>query len=547
MNRSWLLGVGVLCCVVLVCVRRGGAANPPPAAAGAAAPATRPSPADERLTFLTLQLSSTEESIKAINTALKVAGYRAAVAEDRAATAERGNELMDRKGGAPVAWDKFYGRTAQDFIAPLPPGSYLFKHKGPGPITYPTNDPLRRPPQFDYLYRANGEQAAKAKRQVEAMGRKTETLLARRRQLEDEQVSLWATIALEMIGNREIAARPLYRFHLKPGAAAPTAADEARAEIIRAAAVFVRTADRAAANAAEAVGPDPADALKSLRETLVPADAALRDTAAAQQDAAAPPGTTGQEFKELLAAAKRAALVSKNVADAHRLALDGDAAGDEPRKQMFRGQLQDSLLDLADATAELDAHVTALAGAWDVRPEAGVDAKYRLPGPVSRTETPERKPSRPSGAGAEPPAPAAASTAITVHASTKVNVLALERGAPRLYDSNPLRRIEGFDGSLAGWQFVSIPQRVVITYAVHVNKPCTLYAFGKAGDLDQVFGRERSKWEPAGGAIVGKNVGFALRRRVTAGDDLTFGGFEVQLAAETIELKTGGASPASHR
>jgi hypothetical protein len=122
-----------------------------------------------------------------------------------------------------------------------------------------------------------------------------------------------------------------------------------------------------------------------------------------------------------------------------------------------------------------------------------------------------------------------------------VNVLALERGAPRLYDSNPMRRIEGVDASLAGWQFISIPQRVVIRYAVHVNKPGTLYAFGKNGDFDQIFGRDRAKWEPAGGSIVGKNVGFAFRRRVTPGEEIALGGFEVQLAAESIDLRAGGA------
>src|SRR3954464_14392213 len=123
MKRSLLLCVGVVFCVLVAGLRRGEGASPPASRAA--------DPADERLTFLTLQLSSTEESIKAINTALKVAGYKAAVAEDRAANAEKGNELMDRKGGGPVPWDKFYGRTARDFIAPLPPGIYIVKHKGP--------------------------------------------------------------------------------------------------------------------------------------------------------------------------------------------------------------------------------------------------------------------------------------------------------------------------------------------------------------------------------------------------------------------------------
>src|SRR5215207_4096934 len=81
--------------------------------AGAAAPGTSPTTkpaADDRLTFLTLGLSSTEESIKAINAALRSAGYQAAIAAERVADAQKNNELMDRKGGAPVPWDQFYGR-----------------------------------------------------------------------------------------------------------------------------------------------------------------------------------------------------------------------------------------------------------------------------------------------------------------------------------------------------------------------------------------------------------------------------------------------------
>lgn len=538
MKRSWLISVGVVLCVLVTALRRGEGANPPASRAAA-------DPADERLTFLTLQLSSTEESIKALNTAIKAAGYKARVAEDRASTAERGNELMDRKGGAPVAWDKFYGRTAGHFIVRIPPVNKLninVKGGGPGPTTYPTNDPVRRPAQFDYLYRANSDQAAKAREQVEAMDKRIESLLGRRRQLEAEQVKLWATIALETIGNRELATRPLYRFRLNPaGGGTGKAVADARAEVVRAAAVFLRTTDRAAAGAADIVGTDPSGALASLKATLAPAEDALRGAELAHEGAAAAAPAQGQQLKDLLALAKRAQLLCKNMVDAERLALDGEAAGDEPRKQMFRGQLQESLLGLADATVEFDDAATALAAAWDVRPEAGVDAQYALPNVAARTGVASKESSSTPPAGETSPlSPAAGGAAITLSASTKVNILPLERGAPRLYDSNPMRRIEGFDGSLNGWQFVSIPQRVVITYAVHVNKPCTLYAFGKAGDMDQIFGRERAKWELAGGAISGKNVGFALRRRVAAGEELKFGGFEIQLAAESIEIKGAG-------
>src|SRR2546421_11337165 len=161
-----------------------------PGAGPGSAPATQRANLSDRLTFLTLQLSSTEESIKEINLALRGAGYKAAVAAERAADVEKGNELMDRKGGAPVPWDQFYGRTARGFIAPLPPGTRV-TIKGKGQIVYPTNDPIRRPAQMDYIYRANNEQAAKARAEVAELGKKVDALLARRRQLEGEQSSLW--------------------------------------------------------------------------------------------------------------------------------------------------------------------------------------------------------------------------------------------------------------------------------------------------------------------------------------------------------------------
>jgi hypothetical protein len=506
----------------------------------AAAPATQGDPASERLTFLTLRLSSAEESIKAINAALRVAGYKVAVAADKAEAADKGNELMDRKGGAPVPWDQFYGKTARSFIAPLPPGIYVVKTKGSSEnVTYPWNDPIRRPKQFDYLYRANSEQAAKAKEQVAAMGRKIDALLARRRQLEAEQVSIWGTIALESVSNREIGTRPLYRFQLRSDGAKPS--DAARVEITRGAILFLRLVDRAAAQAADAISTDPQAALGAVRQNIQSAEAALRESILKPTDAAALNPAETQQLKDLLAIAKRMQLLCKNVTEGYALALESDIANDELRKQAMRAQLQEALIGIADGAGELDEAVTKLAAAWNIHPEVGVDSPDKLPA-AAAIAAPRTSPSSPAAGGEASVATAA--TAITVRCPAKVKVLTLERGAPRLYDSNPMRRIENFDAALAGWQFISIPQRVVIPYTVHVNKACTIYAFGKQGDHDQIFGKEHDKWKPAGGAIEGKMVTFAVRRRVSAGEDLSFGGFEIQIAAESIAIDDG-KSPAS--
>jgi len=317
MKSLLLIGIVVLCALPLL------AADP----AKPSSPATQPDPTSERLTFLTLRLSSAEESIKAINTALRVAGYKVAVASDKAEAAEKGNELMDRKGGAPVPWDQFYGKTARSFIAPLPPGIYAVKIKGSGDITYPWNDPIRRPKQFDYLYRANSEQAIKAKEQVAVMGRKIDALLARRHQLENEQAGLWATIALETIGNRDIATRPLYRFQLKSDGTQPS--DAAHVEITRAAVLFLRQVDRAAAQAADAISTDPQPALGAFRQNIQNATGALAESMNKPIAAGTLSLSQPQQFKDVGAAAKRIQSLCKNVTEAYALALESDTANDE--------------------------------------------------------------------------------------------------------------------------------------------------------------------------------------------------------------------------
>ncbi len=344
-----------------------------PGAGPASAPATQRADLSDRLTFLTLQLSSTEESIKAINLALRGAGYKAAVAAERAADAEKGNELMDRKGGAPVPWDQFYGRTARDFIAPIRPGTRI-SIKARGQVVYPTNDPIRRPAQMDYIYRANNEQAAKARTDAAALGKKIDALLARRRQLEAEQSALWATISWESIQNREIPFRSLYRFKLKQEKAAPAA----RLEILRAGIVFLRSTDGQIDDERDVVAAHQDEAIRSLKDAVVSSQASLQqhlaDAMLADLDA-----TDVNLTRELLAVSKRIASACSNMGDARRLALDGDAAGDDARKLRFQGALQESLLDFSEEFGRMDDLIMKIAETWNVVGEKGVASEDKLP------------------------------------------------------------------------------------------------------------------------------------------------------------------------
>ena len=318
---------------------------------------------DDRFNFLALQLSSVEESIKAVTAGMKAAGYKANVAADKVEGFQKGNELMDRKGGAPVPWDKFYGKNAGSFHTWW-------------------NDPIKRPKQFDSIYKANNDQAAKAREEVASMGKKVDVMLARRRSLEAEQNVLWATISLEEIQDLEISFRPIYRLKLKAAATQPAvseAVSDSRVGMLRALVLFERTADRAAGHAAESVGKDQGRAFTALKETIRVAQAALQESVFRATQADELNAADSQQTKEAMALARHMAAICKNVTEAYKLALEGDAAQDEPRKLTFRAQLQESLPAFADSTAEMDAAIKKLSTVWNIKGEVGVDSTDKLP------------------------------------------------------------------------------------------------------------------------------------------------------------------------
>lgn len=364
------------------------------AADPATQPTTRRSPAEDRLNFLTLQLSSDEESIKAINAAMRAAGFKAVVAAEKAQAAEHGNVELDRKGGGPVPWDQFYGRTARAFLAPVPRGTR-------GRFPY-----FKRPTQFDYLYKANREQAATARQQVAAMDKRLDVLLARRRALESDQVSIWGAIALETIAVREIQFQPLYRFALQraPSTATTRPANAGQLQIVRSLVLYLRTVDRAAAQTVAALPDHPEAATADLRKDVDQAAAQLQESLLTATAGADLPPAGAAELKGVTSVAKNVQALCKNISDAHRLALEGDAAGDEPRKQTFRGQLQDALIAVAETTAELDESIQKLAADWSIRGEPGVPSPDTLPAPVVVTATTGTPPHAPTATATAPPA-----------------------------------------------------------------------------------------------------------------------------------------------
>src|SRR5436305_11922651 len=116
--------------------------------------------------------------------------------------------MMDRKGGRHMKWTEFYRRTAETFLYHPVDASTTYHtttvltQQAPQATTKSTDGvpsyqgvpPHQRPPQFDYIYRANREAQQRAEKEAVDLGSKIDTLRARRASLEEEQSALWCEI-----------------------------------------------------------------------------------------------------------------------------------------------------------------------------------------------------------------------------------------------------------------------------------------------------------------------------------------------------------------
>ena len=486
-------------------------------------------PQDDRLTFLLFQLASDEQSIRAVNLALRQAGYRVAVEQSKVASAQKGNELMDRNAGGPISYQDFYGKTARAYVMHDPYGSY---HQ------------VRRPPQFDYIYRANSEQADKAQREIASLGQRVDALLARRTSLENEQAALWLQIAYTPIDDRQIPYRPLYHFKLETG---PAPAAPGRLNILRPAILFLRTADRAMAVAADSAGKDQRGAMASLDERIEKAQALLENEML-QAKAEDTNPQDGAAADPVLQIARRMKGQCRNAVDASRLSQDENAREDDARKPMFRAQLQGACIALSSSIADLDELICKTASDWRLQPQPKVanPDNGRVPDFSGSAPNDAVAKAAPPAVPAPEPKVAAPLNALSVTPDVAVKIASLEVGTPWLYDSKPVRRIEHVSGELNGFQFLSIPQRKQIEYEIRANKPALIYVFGFGKNshisASDAFGEDAGAWEPADADVKAGSVGRVWRRHVHAGQTITVRGFEISLAAESIGLDSGSSA-----
>ena len=366
---------------------------------------------DKRFDFLIERLASLEASLDAVERAIAKASGKRGTKQGAARRADANNSMMDRKGGGPMKWNEFYGTTAEKF----------FYHPTDPNTTYHTNTTLQqmgkneddkvgngvpasqslpvhqRPPQFDYIYRANRDAKDKAEQEAIALSGQIEELNRRRTQLEDEQAELWCLLAFRAIQRQNIPKRPMLRFALVPAGTAPS--DIQRFEALTAATKFLATAlvviDRAEK--------DQAGALIQIKHAVAPArsefDDALINLDTLENDAASKKKKLGQ----FVALAQLLDDTASNLSESYEAAIDGNRFKDEARKDRFRGLLQRSLVEYAQIILALDELTTGMRKDWSIT----IDTKTPLGSVGTSRAMVSSSGSAPAPPRQAPPSPAA--------------------------------------------------------------------------------------------------------------------------------------------
>ena len=326
---------------------------------------------DERLIFLIIRLANTETSLEAVEKTIAASSRSQSVKIGDAKRAVRENEKMDRKGGGPVKWSVFYGRTADKF----------FYHPTDRTSTYHTATVLSqqppqngnkitetfqnsrvtvssRPPQFDYIYKANQEAKERAEADADKLKNKIDALLERRQKLELEQNGLWVEIAFHAIAHFDLNQKPRLRF--EPVVAASDPDSKLHGDVVKSAAIFTRVA----LSVIDEAQKDQASAFSRIKPTVSEARQTLNDYWLRLGVDSSDRKTTDGKFAAL---AKRLDDVASNLSESYEVAVDGDQQKDQLRKETFRGQLQESLVGYAEIVLALDEMLVEMQERWQIK------------------------------------------------------------------------------------------------------------------------------------------------------------------------------------
>jgi hypothetical protein len=329
---------------------------------------------DQRLLFLMVRLANVETSLDAIERAIGSGARKKAAKTGEGKRAEAGNDKMDRKGGGPMKWSEFYGTTAEAFFYHPTDRNTTYhtttvlSQQGPqadnkvgGGVPASQGVPVhQRPPQFDYIYRANLNAKERAEAEAAALKGKIEELAERRNRLETEQSGLWCEIAFRAVSHYDLDKKPLYRFE-----PLPTGSDmdsQLHAESMKGASSFMALA----LSIVDAAQKDQATTFSKIKPAVSEARQKLNDGWLQLGIDATDRYTTEGKFAAL---AKRLDDVASNLSDSYVVANEGEQAHDQQRKDTFRAMLQQSLVSYAQIILALDEMSAVMKNDWKIKPD----------------------------------------------------------------------------------------------------------------------------------------------------------------------------------
>ena len=336
---------------------------------------------DPRLIFLMIRLANVEATLEAIEKATEKKGVRVVTVERDAKRADRANEDMDRNAGGPLKWSQFYGTTAEKFFyhptdrnssyhttTVLNQQGSQADNKVGGGVPSSQGLPVhQRPPQFDYIYRANEKARGRAEREIVELRGKLDQLEARRQRLEAEQAGLWVEIAFHSMLHFDLDKNPIYRF--EPLMLASDTDSRNKTEILRATTEFmalvlsiIKEADRDQSGTFTRIKPAVAKSRQSMMDTYLRLAVDVTDKKSS--------------LGRFYALAKRIDEVASNLTDSYVVAMEGDSSKDRIRKDLFRLQLQQSVLNYAQIVLAMDEMVKELESDYGYKPNLGCPVKY---------------------------------------------------------------------------------------------------------------------------------------------------------------------------
>jgi hypothetical protein len=337
---------------------------------------------DERFDELIEQLAINEASLEAVQRAIARRTRGQKGRQSAARSFEANNRMMDRKGGGPMNWREFYGTNAEKFFYhPVDPNttyrtSTVLKQMGaieddkvgsgvPASQSVPVH---QRPPQFDYIYRANREAGEQALQDAATMQAEVMQLEVRLAGLEKEQGELWCNLAFRPPRRLDMNRKPLLRFTLVPAGSDPAQIQQANA--LAAAARFFAAALLIVDKAEE----DQATALTSAKTVVVDARYKFDDALLGQTTLAAASQDREQPLGQFVALAKMLSDKSKTLSESYEGATGTESSKDPVRKDRYRGMLQRTVVDYAQILLALNELTDVMQKEWKV----GIDVNSAI-------------------------------------------------------------------------------------------------------------------------------------------------------------------------